>query len=152
VTATCRAEVRSTSVPCPALVPDVPMIRDPDLHGSIAPRHDPAGYYLLSFNNGQIGRALHFIVGIGSPAFLWRNAFDDTYNEVKGKPRRLADMTVSGVHVRTFQFVGGPNLGHYGALADRPDGLQAFASMHGRRYLDVAVLMAVDLAHQPTRR
>jgi len=133
---------------CPALLPEVPIVRDPNLHGGAAP-YSRDGFYVISANNGENGRALHFIVGLGSAAWLDRHVFDDRFNTVRGRPRRLRDVTVDGETARVYRFFGGANAGHVGAVVDRADGTQAFASMHGRRYTDVAVLMAVDLARQP---
>jgi hypothetical protein len=100
----------------------------------------------MSFNNGFAKR--HFILGSGSRRWLARWLFDSRFNESGGKPRRRADLHVGGTTVRLYSFFGGPNAGHVGAIVRRPDGLEAFASMHGRRYTDAVVLMALDLARQ----
>jgi len=115
------------------------------LSGPIAVRNSH-GYSLMSFNNGLTTR--HFILGTGSRRWLGRLLFDSSLNESGGMSRRLPDRLVGRTTVRLYAFSGGPNAGHIGALVDRPDGMQAFASMHGRRYSDVVTLMALDLAKQ----
>jgi hypothetical protein len=124
------------------------MVADPALHGGAAP-YSRDGFYVFSVNNGENGRALHFIIGLGSPEWLDRYVFDDRFNTVRGRPRHLQDVIVDGVTVRLYRFFGGANAGHVGAVVDRLDRTQAFASMHGRRFAGAAILMAVDLARQP---
>jgi hypothetical protein len=144
----CRRSVKrgTRAAICPELVPDVKPVADPKLSGPIAPRNS-RGYSLMSFNNGFAGR--HFILGTGSRRWFARWIFDARSNESGGKPRRLANLRVDGTTVRLYSFSGGPNTGHVGAVVRRPDGLEAFASMHRRRYTDAVVLMALDLSRQP---
>jgi hypothetical protein len=144
----CRRSVKHATRPaiCPKLVPDVNAVSDRKLSGPIAPRN-AHGYSLMSFNNGSVTR--HFILGTGSRRWLARWIFDARFNDSGGKPRRLANLHVDGTTVRLYSFFGGPNAGHIGAVVRRRDGLEAFASMHGRRYTDAVVLMALDLGRQP---
>ena len=144
----CRQSVEPGTRPtvCPTLIPRVSMTAHARLFGPIAPRNSH-GFSLMSFNNGFVKR--HFILGVGSPQWIRRWAFDDSRNETGGPPRPIKDVVFDGTRVRLFSFSGGPNAGHVGALVDRPDGLEAFASMHGGRYTDEVVILAVDLARQP---
>lgn len=134
------------AVICPSLVPDVEPVEDPKLSGPIA-RANTLGYSLMSFNNGLVGR--HFILGSGSPRWLHHELFDTVNEGSTRKPRRLPDQRVGGVTARLYAFYGGPNSGHVGAIVKREDGLEAFASMHGARYTDATVLLALDLARRP---
>lgn len=146
------AKVRVT---CPRLIPDIPLTRIEGLWGSMV--SGPGLVYELSFVNagGFFGRPLkgveHWITGGGVAAAVQKDVFTDFANEVKGNPKLVRSFAVRGRLVRVYRFphypAGGPNGDHVAAVIRVGDEL-VFASLHGQRYVEATVAMAVDLAEQ----
>jgi hypothetical protein len=78
----------------------------------------------------------------------------DFINEVKGKPTLVRLEDVAGRRVLVYRYppypAGGVNGSHWAAFVRVGEEL-VFASVHGRRYVNAAVAMAVDLAEQAAR-
>jgi hypothetical protein len=153
VTAACekarkRAAVR---VLCPKLIPDVPLFTPgAGLHGPIS--FEPT-YYMLSFNNGDPpGPARHWIVGGGLARAVEKWVLSDVANEIKGNPKLVHRRDVDARQVLIYRFppfpAGGPNGGHWAAFVRVGRGEMVFASLHGKRYVDAAVEMALALTKQ----
>lgn len=142
-------------VVCPRLVPDVPLTRIEGLWGSMV--SGPGLVYELSFVNagGFFGRPLkgveHWITGGGVAEAVQKEVLTDFANEVKGNPKLVRSLEVRGRLVRVYRFphypAGGPNGDHVAAVVRVGDEL-VFASLHGERYVEAAVAMAVDLAER----
>lgn len=143
-----RASVR---VLCPELIPDVPLFTPgARLHGPIS--FDPT-YYMLSFNNGDPpGPARHWIVGGGLARALEKWVLTDVANAIKGNPKLVGRRDVDARQVLIYRFppfpAGGPNGGHWAAFVRVSRDEMVFASLHGKRYVDAAVEIALDLAKQ----
>ena len=145
----------SVRVVCPRLVPDVPLTKIAGLWGSIVIDAEPR-FYMLSFNNGGLpGGKRHWLTGGGLARVVDKWVLTDFANEVKGEPKLVRRLNVRGRRVLVYRFppfpAGGPNSGHWAAFV-RSDDEVVFASLHGKRYLDAAVEMALDLAQQAERR
>jgi len=147
-----------TRVVCPELIPDIPLTRSPGLWGSIVFDAEPR-VYMVSFNNagGFEGRPLtgveHWITGGGEAAAVARWILTDAANEVEGDPILVRSFRREGRVVHLYRFphypAGGVNGDHWAAFV--PAGEQLlFASLHGKRFADAAVAMALDLARQAT--
>jgi len=141
--------VTDLRVVCPRLVPKVPLVRNHNLSGPAANPTDRS-YYLLSFNNGENGRARHWVIGYGAPGPIERNVLSDRYNEVKGNPKVIAHRILDGRRITLYRFpthpAGGVNGGHVGALV--PVGRYlVFASIHGE-HGDSSAVLAVAYARQ----
>lgn len=142
-------------VVCPRLVPDVPLTRIEGLWGSMV--SGPGLVYELSFVNagGFFDRPLkgveHWITGGGVAEVVQKEVLTDFVNEVKGNPKLMRSLAVRGRLVRVYRFprypAGGPNGDHVAAVVRVGDEL-VFASLHGERYVNAAVAMAVDLAER----
>jgi hypothetical protein len=149
VTATCRDAARQTRfrIICPELIPHVPIVHDHSVYGAIVYPGEP-NFYMLTFNNGDNGRALHWIVGGGTRAAVDKWLLSDRFNEVKGRPKLIERARLRGRPVSVYRFpdypAGGPNGGHVAALVDA-GGLIVFASPHGYAHQDAALAMAADL-------
>jgi hypothetical protein len=136
---------------CPKLIVDVPLFRPGGgLHGPItfAPT-----YYMLSFNNGDPpGPARHWIVGGGRARAVEKWVLTDVANETKGNPKLVSRRNVDARTVLIHRFppfpAGGPNGGHWAAFVRVDRHEMVFASLHGKRYVDAAVEMALDLAKE----
>jgi hypothetical protein len=144
----------SVRVVCPRLVPDVPLTNIAGLWGSIVLDAEPR-FYMLSFNNGGLpGGKRHWLTGGGLARVIDKWVLTDFANEVKGDPKLVRTLNVRGRRVLVYRFppfpAGGPNGGHWAAFV-RSDDEVVFASLHGKRYLDAAVEMALDLAQQAER-
>jgi hypothetical protein len=141
-----RATVR---VLCPKLIPDVPLFTPgAGLHGPIS--FEPT-YYMLSFNNGNPpGPARHWIVGGGLARAVEKWVLTDVANEIKGNPKLVRRREVDAQQVLIYRFppfpAGGPNGGHWAAFVRVGRDEMVLASPHGRRYVDAAVEMALNLA------
>jgi hypothetical protein len=109
--------------------------------------HEP--FYILTFNNGGPGGLLHWIVGGGQADVVERRLLTDVSNEVKGNPTLMRRVAIAGWSVLIYRFpefpAGGPNGGHWAAVVRIGDEM-VFASLHGERYVDATVEMAVSLA------
>jgi hypothetical protein len=143
----------SVRVICPRLIPDVPLLKIEGLWGSIVLQDEPR-FYMLSFNNGGLGRARHWLTGGGNAAVVKEWVLTDKANEVEGDPKLVRAVDVDRRRVLIYRFppfpAGGPNGGHWAAFVRVGDQL-VFASLHGRRYVDAAVEMALDLAQLAER-
>jgi hypothetical protein len=149
VRATCRDADRQTPfrVICPELVPRVPIVRDRNLYGAII-FPGVRDFYMLTFNNGDNGRALHWIVGAGDKQGVDKWLLSDRMNEVKGPLTLVKRATIRGHPMSIYTFpqhpAGGPNGGHVAALIGVGSTV-VFASLHGYEHQGGAVAIAVDL-------
>lgn len=153
------ARAARVRVACPKLIPDIPLARDEGLWGALSGREEPR-IWMVTFTNagGFHGRPLkgveHWIAGGGRTAVVEKWVLSDFVHEVKGDAVLVRTVDSGGRHVRVYRFpsypAGGPNGGHWAAFVDVGDEV-VFASLHGRRYVDAAVEMAVDLARQAQR-
>jgi hypothetical protein len=143
-----RQKVR-VKVVCPGLVPDVPLVAERGLSG---PYLFPSrSVYLLSFNNGDIEGTVHWIVGGGDIRSVRKWVLEGSGNAYPGRARLLETRDVGSHHVRVYRFpeypAGGANGGHVAALV--PIGGQVvFASIHGSRWTDAVIAIAVALANE----
>jgi hypothetical protein len=78
----------------------------------------------------------------------------DSMNDVKGAPKLVQQPNLAGRTVRVYRYprypAGSANGSHWAAFVRVGDEL-VFASLHGERYVDAAVEMALDLAQQAAR-
>lgn len=142
---------------CPRLIPDVALTQIEGLSGAAILPLEERRFYMLNFTSagGFAGRpvegVIHWLVGSGQAAIVGRWVLTDATNEVRGDPRLVRELIVRGRGVRLFRFPpypgGGVNGSHWAAVVRAGDEL-VFASLHGRRYREAAVAMAVDLAEQ----
>jgi hypothetical protein len=144
-------KLATVRVLCPRLIPDVPLTRIEGLWGSIVVDVEPR-FYMLSFNAGGLpGGKRHWITGGGKPSVVDKWVLTDLANEVKGDPRLVQTLTRDGRRVAIYRFppfpAGGPNGGHWAAFIRVGDEI-VFASLHGRRYVEAAVELALALAAQ----
>jgi hypothetical protein len=145
---------------CPKLIPDVPLSKIEGLAGGPMVLLEERRFYELDFTNagGFDNRPLqgvqHWIVGAGKADVVQKWVLTDFANEVKGDPKLAREVTAAGRRVRVYRFprypAGGGNGSHWAAFVRVGDEL-VFASLHGKRYVDGAVEMALDLAAQATR-
>ena len=88
------------------------------------------------------------MAGMGTPEAIQYWVLSDVRNEVRGKPKRVADITVEGRRVAIWRFpdhpAGGQFGGHFAAITT-VGSLQAIASIHGDN-ADGSARMAVALA------
>ena len=138
----CRRARRLTrvEVPCPPIVPDVPIVRSHRLWGGyrLAPRH-----WEITFNNGDNQGTIHWLAGGGPPKSVGRFLLDDEENVTKGKPRLVRRVRGDGRTIGLYLYprdAGGPNTGHVAAFAKRGDAV-VYASVHGARHSDAVVAM-----------
>ena len=132
---------------CPRLVPDVPLTTIEGLWGAMV--SDP-GFYELTFNNGGLpGGKRHWMTGGGKASVVEDSVLTNSRNEVKGDPKHVRTVEVGGRRVFVYRFppfpAGGPHGGHSAAFVRVGDEM-VFASLHGRRFVDAAVEMALALA------
>ncbi len=114
----------------------------------------------ISFTNagGFHGRPLkgveHWIVGGGKTKIVEKWVLSDFVHEAKGDALLVRTVSARGRRVRIYRFprypAGGANGSHWAALVEIGDEV-VFASLHGERYVDAAVEMAVDLAIRAER-
>jgi hypothetical protein len=145
-----------TQVLCPKLIPDIPLIRSEGLWGSIVFDDEPR-IYMVSFNNagGFFNRPLegveHWITGGGKAALVEKWILTDFANEVEGDATLVRSVEQGRRMVRVYRFPqypgGGVNGDHWAAFV-RVGGQLVFASLHGKRYVEAAIAMALDLARQ----
>jgi hypothetical protein len=157
----CREARRLATVRviCPELIPDVPLSTIDGLDGGPIILVDERRFYMLEFNNaGGFGRplrgVLHWIVGGGMAPIVDQWVLTDSMNDVKGEPKLVRQLNLAGRTVRVYRFprypAGSANGSHWAAFVRVGDEL-VFASLHGERYVDAAVEMALDLAEQAAR-
>jgi hypothetical protein len=145
-----------TQVLCPKLIPDVPLIRSEGLWGSIVFDAEPR-VYMLSFTNagGFFNRPLegveHWITGGGKAPLVEKWILTDFANEVEGDATLVRSFQQGGRTVQVYRFPhypgGSVNGDHWAAFVTVRDQL-VFASLHGKRYVDAAIAMALDLARR----
>jgi hypothetical protein len=151
-----RARHDRSTVVCPRLVPDAPVLRYPGTFGLLTTATNRS-IYGLTFNNGGDDAAgslsLHWIIGVGTWPAIRRWVLSDALNEVKGKPTYLGTRVVAAHRVQLYRFpehpAGGPFGSHtiaFAAVGSRA----AFASVHGA-HLDASMAMAVAYALQMER-
>jgi hypothetical protein len=159
VTRACTEARRAATVRviCPRLIPDAPLSRIAGLGGGAMVLLDERRFYELDFNSagGRAGkRVQHWITGGGQAGVVKRWVLTDGANEVKGNPTLVRQVDIAGRRVHVYRYppypAGGINGSHWAAFVTVGDEL-VFASVHGRRYVDAAVAMAVDLAEQAAR-
>ncbi len=146
-------------VVCPRLIPDIPLLRSEGLWGSMTFEGE-ARVWEISFTNagGFHGRPLkgveHWIVGGGKTKIVEKWVLSDFVHEAKGDALLVRTVSARGRRVRIYRFprypAGGANGSHWAALVEIGDEV-VFASLHGERYVDAAVEMAVDLAIRAER-
>jgi hypothetical protein len=148
VAAACRAVARDESlrVPpvCPRLVPDLPIVTEEDNPSLMVPF--PPTSYELTFNTASEPR--HWVVGVGRPRAARQSVLSDRFNAVKGLPRLVRRLRDGSERVAVYWYPppgGAVHEGHVIAFVEKRD-LSVWASIHGRRYGDAAVAMAIDLA------
>jgi hypothetical protein len=152
VCARTKKEALDVPVACPRLIPAGPMARDPNLSTPIVDFEDPE-FWVMTFNNGDIGRTVHWIVGAGSRASVTDQVLSDAHNELPGLPRKVTERRLEGRPVTVYRYPptgkgGGYNSGHVAAFVDCGD-LLVFASVHGFKHADAVTAMALDLAGDP---
>jgi hypothetical protein len=148
------SRLATVRVVCPRLILDVPLTRLEGLWGSIVLDAEPR-FYMLSFNNGGLpGGKRHWIVGSGTAGVVAKWVLTDHANEVQGNPELMEERDIEGHRILIYRFppfpAGGPNGGHFGAFV-RVEDEYFFASLHGRRFIDSAIAMALDLVRQTAR-
>jgi hypothetical protein len=152
VRAACIEARRRVTAPlqfvCPPSVPDVPYVNNPNLHQPMVYQR-PTMLYMLTFNNGQNGPSLHWIVGAGSATAIKRFVLDDRHNEARGRPHFVMTVVRAGFREQVYKFppfpAGGPNGGHIAAfVALRCQ--TVFASVHGTGNAMLAERLAVVMA------
>jgi hypothetical protein len=144
-------------VVCPGLIPDVPLSLGRGASGPL-PLGDEA--YMLSFTTSEgetrrppTGAVEHWITGGGTREAVRRWLLTDTFNESPGDPKLVRAVSVQGRRVLVYRYpsrAGGPNMGHWAAFIQL-ETTTIFASLHGRRHVEAAVAMAVDLVAQAER-
>jgi hypothetical protein len=137
-------------VVCPRLVPDAPLSS-----AGASVLLNERRFYELDFNTpGPRKRLQHWLTGGGKAGVVERWVLTDLANEVEGNPMLVRQRDVAGRRVHIYRFprypAGGVNGSHWAAFVRVGDEL-VFASLHGRRYVEAAVEMAVDLAEQAAR-
>ena len=160
VRATCEQAGRQARirVVCPPLVPGDGVVADPNLYGAEGALQPgaPGAFYLLTFNNGENGGHVHWIVGAGRGGSVQRNLFDPRLWAVPGRVRRLGERRYGRWTVAFYRFPpfpsGGQLGGHDLALAE-VHGTTYFVSVHGRTHhdADAAMLVAILLSASPRR-
>jgi hypothetical protein len=149
VAAPCRAASREESlrVPavCPGLVPDVRIVTEQDNPNLEVPF--PPNWYELTFNTA-VANPRHWVVGVGRPGAATENVLSDKLHVVKGLPKLVERLRVGSERVAVYWYPppgGAKHEGHVIAFVRMPQ-LTVWASIHGRRYGDAAVAMALDMA------
>ena len=113
---------------------------------------DTADIYSRGESEEIVGRALsdgRRDRGLLATKFVAKWVFSDFVNEAKGDAVLVRTVSVHGQRVDIYRFprypAGGPNGSHWAALVEIGDEV-VYASLHGERYVDAAIEMAVDLA------
>jgi hypothetical protein len=150
---------------CPELVPNIPITNMEGSYGSIVPTAQ-THVYMLSFDKdffnppqdcgeaqaqGNCPGVKHWIVGGGDAGVVEKWILTDFANEVKGDPELMESREVDDRLVLIYRFpsypAGSVNGSHWAAFVQVADET-VFASLHGERYVEAAVAMALDLADQ----
>lgn len=163
----CAEARRFATVPvvCPELIPNIPITDMKGSFGSVTFPDEPR-LYMLSFDKdffhepthcgeafarGNCPGVKHWIVGVGDAAVVEQWILTDFVNEVEGDATLLRTLTLHGRAVMVYRFpeypAGGINGSHMAAFVRVGDQL-VFASLHGTRWIDSAIEMALDLARQ----
>ena len=116
---------------------------------------------MLSFTTAEgegdrplIGAVEHWITGGGKAGTVRTWLLTDAFNETPGSPTLVRALSAQGRRVLVYRYPtrgGGPNMGHWAAFVELEEEM-VFASLHGRRYSEAAVAMAVDLADRAEGR
>jgi hypothetical protein len=111
---------------------------------------------VLSFNNGDPpGPARHWIVGGGLARAVEKWVLTDIANEIKGNPELVGRRAVDARQVLIYRFppfpAGGLNRGQGGPFVKVGRDEMVFVSLHGKRYVEAAVEMVLDLAKEADR-
>jgi hypothetical protein len=155
----------SVRVLCPRVIPNIPITHTKGSYGSIVFADQPR-VYMLSFDKdffnppqdcgeaqaqGNCPGVKHWIVGGGDAGVVEKWILTDLANEVKGDAELMESREVDDRLVLIYRFptypAGGVN-GSHGAAVVEVGEETVFASLHGRRYVEAAVEMALDLADQ----
>lgn len=150
---------------CPELIPDIPITHMEGSYGAATFADEPY-VYMLTFDKdffhkptncgeasarGNCPGVKHWIVGAGDADVVEKWILTDFVNEVKGDPNLVQSMHIDARTVLVYRFpeypAGGINGSHAAAFVRVGDQL-VFASLHGTRWVDSAVEMALDLARQ----
>lgn len=141
---------------CPLVIPNVRITKMKGSFGSIVFDAEPR-VYMLNFDKDFFGSTppppgvRHWIAGSGKASIVEKWILTDFANEVEGDAELLRTEQVRGHEIRIYAFprypAGGVNGSHVGAFVQVGDEI-VFASLHGSRYEDAAVEMAVSLAEQ----
>lgn len=108
----------------------------------------------MTFNNGGFipgsrQHGTHWIVGIGTHREIIDHVLSDALNEVKGKPKLMASLSLQGARVSEYQMpiypAGGPYGDHTVAIAHYGR-TWAFGSVHGYDHADASAALAVAMA------
>jgi hypothetical protein len=159
----------TVSVVCPQLVPNIPITHTKGSYGSIVFADQPR-VYMLSFDKdffnppkncgepdaqGNCPGVKHWIVGGGDAGLVEKWVLTDHANELKGDAELMESRQVDARVVLIYRFprypAGGVNGSHWAAFV-QVDDETVFASLHGARYAEAAVEMALDLAEQAAGR
>lgn len=154
VRSTCEQARRASRIPvvCSPLVPTGGVVADRGLYGFDA----RAGFYLLTFNNGENRGHVHWIVGAGLGNSVQRNLFNPGIWDVPGRIRRVGERRYGPWTITFLRFPphpsGGALGGHDLALA-KVGGTTYFATVHGYDHhdTDAAMLIAMLLEAPPGR-
>jgi hypothetical protein len=132
-------------VVCPPLVPDVRIVTEKDNPNLSVPF--PPNSYELTFNTA-VPEPRHWVVGVGRPAVASENVLSDRFHVVRGLPKLVKRLRVGGERVAVYWYPrpgGAMHEGHVIAFV-RMRRLSLWASIHGRRFGDAAVAMALEMA------
>jgi hypothetical protein len=148
----CAEARRATTIRviCPRLIPEARLSNS----GAIVLLTERR-FYELDFNTpGPQRRVQHWLTGGGQAGVVKRWVLSDFANVVKGNPTLVRELDVGGRRVHVYRYppypAGGVNGSHWAAFVRVGEEL-VFASVHGRRYVNAALAMAVDLAEQAVR-
>lgn len=150
---------------CPRVIPNIPITRTKGSYGSIVFADQPR-VYMLSFDKdffnppqdcgeaqaqGNCPGVKHWIVGGGDAGLVEKWILTDFANEVKGDAELMESREVDDRLVLAYRFpqypAGGVNGSHWAAVVQVGEEA-VFASLHGGRYVEAAIEMALDLADQ----
>jgi hypothetical protein len=151
VAAACRAASRETSlrvpVVCPPLVPDLRIVTETGNPNLSLPF--PPNRYELTFDTAR-PELPHWVVGVGRPKPAKRNVLSDRFHVDKGLPKLVKRLRFGRDRVALYWYPppgGAMHEGHVIAFV-RMRGFSLWASIHGRRYGDAAVAMALEMARK----
>jgi len=150
---------------CPRVIPNISITHTKGSYGSIVFADQPR-VYMMSFDKdffsppqdcgeaqaqGNCPGVKHWIVGGGDAGVVEKWILTDFANEVKGDAELMESREVDDRLVLIYRFptypAGGVNGSHWAAVVEVGEET-VFASLHGGRYVEAAVEMALDLADQ----